>query len=94
MDDLPYCTELHDGLCQLSSLEFLQIKSAPAIKRVGPEFLLSHHQENFGSGLKIEVIRCPGLERISNLPKLQNLVIIRCPELKVLEVRLHFRGSS
>jgi hypothetical protein len=41
--------------------------------------------ENFGSGLKIEVDICLGLERISNLPKLQNLVILLCPELKVLE---------
>ncbi|CAD6254593.1 unnamed protein product [Miscanthus lutarioriparius] len=31
------------------------------------------------------VIKCPGLERISNLANLQNLVIMRCPELKVLE---------
>ncbi|CAD6343901.1 unnamed protein product [Miscanthus lutarioriparius] len=91
MEDLPYCTELADGLWQLPSLELLQIKSAPGIKRVGPEFLLPHHHEhpsaveNFGSDLKIEVIRCPHLERISNVPNLQNLVIIRCPELKVLE---------
>jgi len=91
MYDLPYCTELPDGLWQLPSLEFLQIGSAPGIKRVGPEFLLPHHHEhpsameNFGSGLKIEVSRCHGLERISNLPNLQNLVIVTCLELKVLE---------
>jgi hypothetical protein len=41
--------------------------------------------ENVGSALEIEVNRCHGLERISNLPKLQNLVIIECPELQVLE---------
>ncbi|XP_066339313.1 disease resistance protein RGA2-like [Miscanthus floridulus] len=91
MEDLPYCTELPDSLFQLPSLEFLQIISAPGMKRVGPEFLLSHHHEhpsaveNFGSDLKIEVRGCHGLERISNLPNLQNLVIIRCPQLKVLE---------
>ncbi|XP_066339389.1 disease resistance protein RGA2-like [Miscanthus floridulus] len=91
MEDLPYCTELPDGLWQLPSLEFLLIRSAPGIKRVGPEFLLPHHHEhpsaveNFGSGLKILVIRCPHLERISNLPNLQNLEISRCPKLKVLE---------
>ena len=91
MVDLPYCTELPDGLWQLPSLEFLHIESAPGIKRVGPEFVLPHHHEhpspmeNVGSDLKIQVSRCPGLERISNLPNLQNLVIIRCPELKVLE---------
>ena len=31
------------------------------------------------------VSRCHGLERISNLPNLQNLVIVTCLELKVLE---------
>ncbi|CAD6258008.1 unnamed protein product [Miscanthus lutarioriparius] len=68
-----------------------QIISAPAIKHVGPEFLLPHHHEhpsaleNFGSDLKIQVAGCPSLERISNLPNLQDLMIIRCPELKVLE---------
>ena len=91
MEDLPYCIELPDSLFQLPSLEFLQIGSAPGIKRVGPEFLLPHHHEhpsaveNFGSGLKILVAGCPSLERISNLPNFHNLVIIECPELKVLE---------
>ena len=91
MEELPYCTELPDGLWQLPSLEFLKIKSAPGIKRVGPEFLLPHHHEhpsavvNFGSDLKIQVARCPSLERISNLPKLQDLGIIECPELQILE---------
>jgi hypothetical protein len=91
MEDLPYCTELPDGLCQIPSLEFLKIESAPCIKSVGPEFLLPHHHEhpssmeNFGPDLEILVVKCPGLMWIRNLPKLQNLVIIHCPELKVLE---------
>ncbi|XP_021316662.1 disease resistance protein RGA2 [Sorghum bicolor] len=89
--DLPYCTELPDGLCQLPSLELLQIKSAPHIKGIGPEFIIPHHHElprameNIGSGLEMAMVRCPHLERISNLPKLHNLRIISCPELKVLE---------
>ncbi|EES08064.2 hypothetical protein BDA96_05G056500 [Sorghum bicolor] len=91
MEDLPYCTDLPDGLWQLPSLEFLKIESAPGIKRVGPEFVLPHHHEhpspmeNVGSDLEIEVDECSGLERISNLPNLQSLVIFRCPGLKVLE---------
>ncbi|TVU26659.1 hypothetical protein EJB05_29213, partial [Eragrostis curvula] len=82
LEDLPCCTELPNSLCQLPCLEFLQIERAPAIKRVGPEFLQLHHHEHLR---KLEVIECSGIERISNLPKLQELLIANCPKLKVLE---------
>jgi len=157
MDDLACCTELPSGLSQLPCLEFLQIVRAPAIKRVGLEFLqpsnhvgvvfprlhdlifgrfveweewvweeqvkampilerlklnmckLSHMPpglafhakalkelgiygvknlsslENFTSVVHLDVFRNTDLERISNLPKLQKLVIVMCPEMKVLE---------
>ncbi|XP_062182919.1 putative disease resistance protein RGA1 [Phragmites australis] len=156
MDDLACCTELPNGLCHLPCLELLQIVRAPAIKRVGAEFLhppqlaaafpklhrlefngmveweewewdeqvqampyleelllkrcklrcippgLASHArslkkllvdevqhlnslENFASVVELQVYKNPDLERIANLPTLQELSISICPKLKVLE---------
>lgn len=92
MDDLPCCTELPDSLCQLPWLEFLQIRRAPEVNHVGPNFLQPHRHEPpsslenlTGSAIKVQVIECPIVERIGNLPKTQELTIIKCPKLKVLE---------
>ncbi|EMS66855.1 hypothetical protein TRIUR3_03241 [Triticum urartu] len=77
-----------------------KVDRAPAIKRVGHEFLQSyHHQnlhpshvvkglislENIASLIELQVIENFHLERITNLPRLQKLTITRCPKLKVLE---------
>ncbi|XP_047080861.1 putative disease resistance protein RGA4 [Lolium rigidum] len=48
IEDLACCTLLANGLCQLPYLEIFQINRAPAIKRVGPEFLRSNHQQSLG----------------------------------------------
>ncbi|KAL6658409.1 hypothetical protein ACP70R_003995 [Stipagrostis hirtigluma subsp. patula] len=163
IEDLPYCTELPDGLCQLPCLEILQIVNAPAIKHVGSEFLQPYHHchsgsqvaalfprlvtliftgmveweewdweeqvkamplleklklercklrrvppglpfhanalkelyvyyvkqlssvENFASVVLLHVRLSPDLKRISNMPKLQKLIIVGCPKMKVLE---------
>ncbi|CAN6374304.1 unnamed protein product [Urochloa humidicola] len=163
MENLACCAELPSGLSQLPCLELLQIVRAPAIKRVGSEFLQPNHHshnhsqvgalfprlstlrfdglveweeweweekvkampileklkleecklrnvpaslafhartlkklyiydvkhlsslENFSSVVHLDVFRNTDLERISNLPRLQKLVIIKCPKLKVLE---------
>ncbi|CAL4989375.1 unnamed protein product [Urochloa decumbens] len=163
MRDLAGCMELSNGLCQLPYLEILKIIRAPAIKRVGSEFLQPNHHshnhsqvgalfprlselvfsglveweeweweqqvkampileklhlhmcklrhvppclafhasalkklyiydvqnlsslENFISVVDLDVRRNTDLKRISNLPKLQKLIIVKCPKLKLLE---------
>jgi hypothetical protein len=46
---------------------------------------LVSYLENFPFVVELEVIRIPGLERITNLPSLQKLTIINCSKLKVLD---------
>jgi hypothetical protein len=85
MIDLPCCTELHDGLCKLPCLEFLQIDKVPSVKHIGPKFLNPYHPENLDSVVEFEVLESPELERICNLPKLQRLCVSMCPKIRELD---------
>ncbi|KAI4979042.1 hypothetical protein ZWY2020_015795 [Hordeum vulgare] len=96
--DLACCTQLPDGLCRLPYLEFIQIKRAPAIKCVGPEFMQSNNHYNarpaqmvaaFPRLHKMELIRLVEWEewdweeQVQAFPVLQVLTLGRC-KLKCL----------
>ncbi|VAI42205.1 unnamed protein product [Triticum turgidum subsp. durum] len=96
--DLACCTQLPDGLCRLPYLEFIQILRAPAIKRVGPEFMQSYHQHSprpsqmvaaFPRLHKMELIgmveweEWEWEEQVQAFPVLQELMLKQC-KLKCL----------
>jgi hypothetical protein len=66
MDDLACCNHLPKGLCQLPCLQLLQIDHAPAIKRVGNEFLRSSHDlgRHHSYGVEVAFPRLHKLELI------------------------------
>ncbi|KAI4962709.1 hypothetical protein ZWY2020_027804 [Hordeum vulgare] len=92
-EDLASCTQLPDGLCQLPYLAFLQIDRAPAIKRVGHEFLQSYHHQNphpsktVVSFLRLHTMKLMGLvdweewkweEQVQAFPALTELILFEC----------------
>ncbi|KAF7082593.1 hypothetical protein CFC21_086455 [Triticum aestivum] len=96
--DLACCTQLPDGLCQLPYLEFIQINRAPAIKRVGTEFIQSynHHSprpfQMVAAFPKLHELYFIGMveweeweweEQMQAFPVLQKLMLQRC-KLKCL----------
>ncbi|KAF8699056.1 hypothetical protein HU200_034747 [Digitaria exilis] len=89
--NLPCCTKLPEGLCGLPSLKGLEINDAPGIKSVGSEKLFLYQLtnlacvENFPSVLELDVFDCSELKRISGLPRLSKIRIVRCPNVVVLE---------
>ncbi|OEL22119.1 putative disease resistance protein RGA4 [Dichanthelium oligosanthes] len=93
IEHLPYCTDLPDALCELPSLEFLQIDDAPAIHRVGPQFLQPyyHHRRNLSQVVavfprlrRLELIKMVAWEewvweeQVQAMPVLEELVLERC----------------
>ncbi|KAM3296671.1 hypothetical protein ACQJBY_038825 [Aegilops geniculata] len=96
--DLACCTHLPDGLCQLPYLEFIQIDRAPAIKRVGREFMLPYHHYNpspsqmVAAFPKLQTMNLLGMveweeweweEQVQAFPVLQRLMLNQC-KLKCL----------
>jgi Leucine-rich repeat (LRR) protein len=102
MADLACCTQLPDGLCQIPCLEFIQIKNAPSIKRVGPEFLQPYylpttpmfprlHKMTFVKMVKWEEWEWD--EQVEAFPVLEELVLKHC-NLRHLPPRLAFHASA
>ncbi|KAI4979034.1 hypothetical protein ZWY2020_015787 [Hordeum vulgare] len=96
--DLACCRQLPGGLCQLPYLEIIQINRAPAIKRIGLNFLQSYNQHiprpsQVGSAFpRLHIMRCYGMveweeweweEQVQAFPVLQDLVLKQC-KLKCL----------
>uniref|UniRef100_A0ACD5XZC8 Uncharacterized protein n=2 Tax=Avena sativa TaxID=4498 RepID=A0ACD5XZC8_AVESA len=66
---LPFCTQLPDVLCQLPCLEYLVVKTASAIKQVGPEFVQpnSDYQQ-------------PSSQIFVGFPRLQSMILVEMGE--------------
>ncbi|XP_037443687.1 putative disease resistance RPP13-like protein 1 isoform X3 [Triticum dicoccoides] len=65
MVDLACCTQLPSRLCRLPNLRILKIQRAPAISRVGPEFLGAHEGH---------------IQELIMFPRLRELVFFRMVE--------------
>lgn len=86
--DITFCTKLPDGLCQLPCLEALEVHRAPAVKRIGTEFLLYNHPsrplEAFPRLNKLVVDRMVRWEewewgqQVEAMPVLHELVLHTC----------------
>ncbi|XP_066336763.1 putative disease resistance protein RGA1 [Miscanthus floridulus] len=83
---MPILERLKLSLCKLSHMPPGLAFHAKSLKGLYiPDVKNLRYLENFTSVVHLDVFRNTDLERISNLPKLQKLVIVMCPEMKVLE---------
>jgi len=107
MDNLACCTELPNGLCQLPCLELLQIDHAPAIKRVGPEFLQPNHHWHNHSQVGVSFPRLSTLnfirlveweewewkEQVKAMPIMEKLTLEKC-KLRCVPPGLAFHARA
>ncbi|KAM0830031.1 hypothetical protein ACQ4PT_066496 [Festuca glaucescens] len=83
---MPRLEKIVLGNCKLKRVPPGLACNARALKcLVLQDVQLVCYLENFPFVVELEVIRSPGLERITNLPSLQKLTIINCSKLKVLD---------
>ena len=83
---MPILERLKLNMCKLSHMPPGLAFHAKALKELGIYGVKNLSSlENFTSVVHLDVFRNTDQERISNLPKLQKLVIVMCPEMKVLE---------
>lgn len=86
VEAMPVLSVLHVKDCNLSHLPPGLPYQARALKRlcvINARNLNS--VEGFSSVIKLEVYGNPNLERIVDLPSLQNLTIVNCPKLMLLD---------